>query len=71
MAKWNEVPVFICDAFYIQNVSTGNSKDDARIAFGHTINGETTYHTGISLSKANATQMRDLLDQHICNPKTH
>lgn len=57
-----EVPVMVCDQFYVLPVNSGIAGDQVRVAFGHGINAETFYHTAISLSRESAIQMRDLLD---------
>lgn len=59
--KQNETPLLYCNRFYVQCMPDGTT----RLMFGHSTNSEDCYHTGISMSTENASELAALIEKFI------
>ena len=56
-----ELPVLLCDAFWVQPVSSKSKGDNLRLSLGHNLNSATFFHTSVSLNTDCVKQLSKIL----------
>jgi hypothetical protein len=65
MQNWKDLPVMICDKFFVSGMDSSTPGDALRIAFGHGIGDDTFYFNAITMNRSNAIELRNMIDTFI------